>query len=150
MGWGNPYINISNSAAVDRNPQIFVGDFIYYYQDFILVWESERNDNCQLWSSVFSMPMGGVGEDANTTLNARAYPNPFREFTSIAYDLAEPSKVQIMVYNGTGELIFKKDDPASKFGKQTFTWIAGEIPAGIYYAVIKSDEGLATLKLIKN
>lgn len=96
------------------------------------------------------MPMGGIGENENASLNARAYPNPFKEFTSIDYVLAETSKVQVMIYNGTGELIYMEDDPASKFGKQAFTWMAGKIPAGIYYAVIKSDEGFATLKLTKN
>lgn len=150
LGPGTSYINLSSSMAADRNPQFFLGEYHSFYQDFILIWESERNNMRQLWSSVFTMPMGSVSENNATALYARCFPNPFVEQVCIEYELHSPSTVSIKIFNGRGVLVCEKEVPDGGAGKQTFTWRPGKLPAGIYYARLCCHAGEASLKLLKH
>jgi hypothetical protein len=77
------------------------------------------------------------------------YPNPFTTSTTIEYELTEPSHVQLTIYNTIGETIYVAVDCLMSQGKHTFTWTAEGLPQGMYYAVLRSDEGVSVVKLIK-
>jgi len=80
--------------------------------------------------------------------NLSIYPNPFSTSTTIQYELAKPSTVQFTIYDYLGkklEVIEKKQTQ----GKQQITWNAEGLPAGVYFCVIKTNQGIETTKLIK-
>jgi len=77
------------------------------------------------------------------------YPNPFTTSTTIEYELIEPSHVQLTIYNAIGETIYVAVDRMMTVGKHTFTWSADQFPEGLYYAVLRSEEGVSIVKMIK-
>ena len=76
------------------------------------------------------------------------FPNPFSASTNIAYELQQPSTVQIIIYNYLGKQIevFQQKKSA---GKQQVLWDAEGYPDGIYYFRLQAGEKVATGKLVK-
>lgn len=145
----NEYANISAGAANESNPQLFQGNEYSYYKDIILIWESERNNNLQLWSSIYSMPMGGVEENSQDYFQMKAYPNPFTAVTTIEYELYSISNIQYTVYNVLGEVVHHAEYSMMPPGNHKITWSPGTLPAGMYHAVLRSAEGVSIVKLVK-
>ena len=95
---------------------------------------------------------GMAGFNENTFSNRQSqiqnFPNPFSTYTTIKYELANPSTVQLTIYDYLGrqvELIEKMQAQ----GKQQIVWDAEGLPAGVYFCVIKTNQGIRTTKLIK-
>jgi hypothetical protein len=77
------------------------------------------------------------------------YPNPFITSTTIEYELKEPSRVQLSIYNSIGEQVYKAEDRMVAVGKHTFNWKADQFPEGMYYAVLRSEDGVSDVKIVK-
>ena len=77
------------------------------------------------------------------------FPNPFKTSTTIEYELKEPSHVQLSIYNVIGETIYKAEEGIMQQGKHTFTWSPGHLPEGMYYGVLRSEEGVWVVKMVK-
>ncbi len=142
------YVNISESLQVDRNPQLYEGLDYSYYKDVILIWESNRADNWQLWSSIYTMPMGGVADNASNSFNVKAYPNPFATSTTIRFELDGNFKIQMTIFNSIGELVYQFED-RFEAGNHTVKWSPSHLPAGLYYAVLRNEEGISVVKMVK-
>ena len=78
-----------------------------------------------------------------------SFPNPFTTSTTIDYELTEPSHVQLTIYNAIGEVVYRTEDRMMLKGIHTVTWSPGHLPEGLYYAVLRSEEGVAVVKIIK-
>ncbi len=78
----------------------------------------------------------------------KIFPNPFTTSTTIAYKLQQPSSIQITIYNHLGKQIevIKQNQSA---GMQQVIWNAEKLPSGVYFCVLKTNEGTQTLKMIK-
>ena len=77
------------------------------------------------------------------------HPNPFTTSTIIEYELTEPSNVQLTMYNTIGETIQVAVDRLMPVGKHTFTWSPERLPEGMYYGVLRSEEGVSVVKMVK-
>ena len=77
------------------------------------------------------------------------YPNPFTTSTTIEYELTEPSHVQLTIYNAIGEVVYKAKDRLMPQGKHIFIWTADRLPDGLYYAVLRSEEVVEVVKMVK-
>jgi len=98
------------------------------------------------WNTFVGVEEFGI---QNFKSKIRVYPNPFATTATIEYELEQHSTVQITVYNHLGErieLIFEKNQPK---GKHQFTWHAENLPAGVYYCMLKTDKKTQTTKMIK-
>lgn len=143
------YVNISEGIYNEYNPQLFEGNEYSYYKDIILIWESERNNKLQLWSSIYSMPMGSVGESTQDYFQIKAYPNPFSTSTTIEFELYTISNIQYTVYNVMGEVVHQAEYSMMPPGNHKVTWSPGPLPAGMYYAVLRSEDGVSVMKMVK-
>jgi len=76
------------------------------------------------------------------------YPNPFSTSTTIIYQLNHPETVIIELYNQLGNLVNVIEQNQS-VGKQQVVWNAEGLPAGIYFCVLKTENGTQTMKMIK-
>jgi len=76
-------------------------------------------------------------------------PNPFTTTTTIEYELTEPSHIQLTIYNAIGEMIQVAEDRLMLEGKHSFVWSPESLPEGMYYAVLRSEEIVSVLKMIK-
>ena len=80
--------------------------------------------------------------------NLKAYPNPFTTSTAIGFALNRKSKIQISIFNTIGEEVFYKENYLDQ-GTHHFSWSPHHLPAGLYFAVLRSGEGVSVVKLIK-
>ncbi len=69
-----------------------------------------------------------------------AYPNPFNSTTTIRYGLPYPSNVSIQVYNPSGQRIGTLFEGYRQAGIHTTTLPATNLPSGLYFVQLESDE----------
>ena len=75
------------------------------------------------------------------------HPNPFNQTVTIEYELQQPAKIQITIYNHLG----KQVDIIQQFqqsGKQSLQWQPQGLPPGMYYFTMKAGEHVATEKMV--
>jgi hypothetical protein len=76
------------------------------------------------------------------------YPNPFNPITTIGFQLPERSKVTIKIYNllGTLEAVLYEGEKPS--GYHEVKWDAENMPSGIYFYRLQTDNFYQTKKMI--
>ena len=67
------------------------------------------------------------------------YPNPFRERTSITFDLPQASGVTLTVYNSTGQLVSESVLGIQPAGINETTVEASGLPSGVYFYRLQMD-----------
>ena len=92
--------------------------------------------------------MVNVPEQQSAT-QLSTYPNPFTTSTTIEFELTEQSSVYITIYNAMGETILLADEGKLPPGKHTYGWTPERLSKGLYYAVLRSEEVISVVKIIK-
>ncbi len=71
---------------------------------------------------------------------AQNHPNPFNANTNIGYALTEAGKVELKVYNLSGQLVETLVDGFQEAGEYVVTWEASSVSSGVYfYKLITAD-----------
>jgi len=89
-----------------------------------------------------------IPEQKSATLLS-AYPNPFTTATTIEFELNGKSIIQISIYNTMGEVVYQTEERLMLPGSHKITWSPDNILAGMYYGVLRSDEGVSVVKMVK-
>jgi hypothetical protein len=76
------------------------------------------------------------------------YPNPLTTSATIEYELNQPEKVTLTIYDYLGKQVYQAQEDQPQ-GKQQLIWNTEELQAGIYFCVLKTNQGTQTTKLIK-
>ncbi|MCG2760113.1 MAG: T9SS type A sorting domain-containing protein [Candidatus Delongbacteria bacterium] len=76
------------------------------------------------------------------------YPNPFNPTTTIKFDLASAGKVQLNVYNYTGQLVKTLVNGEMKAGFQSVNFDASSLSAGVYYYTMQTAGKSMTQKMV--
>lgn len=124
-----------------------------------LSWEA-TNESEVLIAALKSgqLPDGAVGIDdkemvrENIAPQVSAYPNPFSNITTVKYEIASGTPVQLIVYNILGERVRVMDLGYQNTGIHETTFEQGNLNAGMYILQINTDynnAGLTTKVSIK-
>ena len=167
-------ISRGNEVFVGSEPQSYVTSGIFYSGDNGVTWENRThnitndhireiafsNDDYLFSLSLYTTsslgpplnrsmnPVVGFDEYSHRKYVTNIYPNPFTSSTTIEYELTEPSHVHLTIYNAIGELVYQIEDYL-ELGIHTVTWSPGHLPGGMYYAVLRSEEGVYVVKMVK-
>ena len=81
------------------------------------------------------------------------YPNPFNPSTSISYALAQPSQVELKIFNLKGGLVKTLFDGRQSAGNHSIQWngannLGEEVATGIYFYKLTTDKFVAVKKMI--
>ncbi len=76
------------------------------------------------------------------------YPNPFNPTTKINFDVARNSFVSVNIFDVSGKRIEKIAGSEMRAGKYEFTWNAENLPTGIYYCRMETENYSASVKLV--
>lgn len=76
------------------------------------------------------------------------YPNPFGQETTISYQLERSGKVQVKVYDMTGQQIAVVVDEQQSAGTHEVTWNGSVYPGGLYFYQLDVDGAITTGKMI--
>jgi hypothetical protein len=80
--------------------------------------------------------------------NLLIHPNPFTTFTTIEYELKQPSAVQLSIFNQLGQLVYQHSEKQTQ-GTQQLQWDAQDQPEGLYYYQLQAGDQILTGKLVK-
>ena len=75
-------------------------------------------------------------------------PNPFTTATTIEYELKQPEKVTLTIYDQMGQLVYQTQANQPQ-GKQQLIWNAEGYSDGIYYYKLKVGDAIANGKMVK-
>jgi len=76
------------------------------------------------------------------------YPNPFNPSTTIAFELAKPSNVNITIYNVKGQRVKELFNGEMPAGSHNLVWNGEDAPSGMYFYRMTTDEGSQVKKAI--
>jgi len=76
-------------------------------------------------------------------------PNPFTKETIISYEITQKSKTSLEIYNYHGQLISFLVDEIKLKGKHKILFDGRELPDGVYFIVLKTEQGIQTKKIVK-
>jgi hypothetical protein len=90
---------------------------------------------------------------AQTFKLAQNYPNPFNPATTINYQVAKKSHVQISIYNMTGQLVKTLVNEQQNRGEYSVQWNGkdhrgNDLPTGVYIAKMVADSYEQTMKMM--
>jgi endoglucanase len=91
------------------------------------------------------------GIEEKTALKNKLYqniPNPFFSTTDIKFSLRSPSPVTLKIYNLIGQEIEILVDEKLNAGTYNAKWSPKNLPVGLYFCRLKSDEFIETKKII--
>jgi hypothetical protein len=75
------------------------------------------------------------------------YPNPFNPVTQIKFDLAEPSQVQLIVYDVLGRQVAELANDNLNAGYHSTSWNASDVASGVYFARLTARDVNGATKL---
>lgn len=110
-----------------------------YAIDYVPLWLNPDSPYCDLSVSI---------EENENISNTSIYPNPFSTSTTIEFELDGKSNIQITVYNSIGETVYQLEDHFEQ-GSHKVSWAPGHLPEGLYFAVLKSEDGVTVSKMLK-
>lgn len=90
----------------------------------------------------------GITEKGNNIRSIRLYPNPMNNSATVDLNLDEPSEVTVIVYDITGKVAVNIFTGEMNSGNNTIKINTSEIPAGIYFTTIVSNNVKKTLKTV--
>ena len=76
------------------------------------------------------------------------YPNPFNSFTRLDYEIAEPGRYSLKVYDLRGKEIRELFNMSLSRGVYSITYDAGELSSGIYFYTLSNNLQQMTLKML--
>jgi hypothetical protein len=173
-------IFLAGSPSSDYAPMAFVGPFMSYYEkvtdDFLRMtdeaWASDVLSGTvparPSWTNVYLagkdgelMPEGerikGIlytGFDqqydnpGGTTIDF--YPNPATSRVTFSIQGNYNELIEVRIYDIQGRQVDMLNKGSFQEGVMEVTWTPGKIPAGMYFAVVKTESGSQTLKIILN
>ncbi|MDB4303895.1 T9SS type A sorting domain-containing protein [Desulfosarcina sp.] len=114
------------------------------------IWSIDIHDNapgCNSKEELEEACAQSVG-DISVISNLSIYPNPFSNTITIGFELKQPEIVTITIYNHLGKQaeVIKKNQSQ---GRQEIIWNAENLPAGVYFCVLKTNKGMQSIKMIK-
>ena len=81
-----------------------------------------------------------------TFFMSQNYPNPFNSATEYAYALPRPGRVELSIYNLTGQRVTELVQAWQGAGLHRVCWRADAHPSGVYWAVLRSGGEVQTRK----
>ena len=90
-----------------------------------------------------------IGQTADSYKLQQNYPNPFNPVTTISYQLAGNSAVDLSIYNLLGQKVATLVDKKQVAGSYEVQWNASGFASGLYVYKLVTDKGFeSTKKLI--
>ncbi|MEZ5040056.1 MAG: DUF4331 family protein [Saprospiraceae bacterium] len=80
------------------------------------------------------------------------YPNPFKDQTTIRYQVAQGGHMSIDIYNMQGQRLTQLVSGFEESGTYEIDWNASQYPAGLYFARVMNEQGaiIQIQKLVKS
>ncbi|MDZ7309356.1 MAG: T9SS type A sorting domain-containing protein, partial [candidate division KSB1 bacterium] len=154
--WTTVYTN--NAGTAGTQDVTFTSPFAARY--FRIRMDQNNKDNNQIFE--LECYAGSAKQSAGTPVSAimpehfelkQNYPNPFNPATTITFDLATRSTVNLTVYNTAGQLVKQLAHGIFERGRHQLIWDATDtrgtrVTSGVYLFLLQTDGFIARRKLV--
>jgi len=151
---GTPEI-LTDAASADTG--IHACALLYTPQYYYATWEDARNmatDSIEVYACRRTAPIG-IHENSSALNNnpLRALPNPFANSTTIRFNLDQPTRVDLSIYDASGRIVRNLIRTRAQAGDYSFTWDRKDyrgqtVPSGVYFGRLVTNRGTMTTNLI--
>jgi len=132
-------------------PQIVKVDSLFW-----IIWQDERYGNWDIFGECIDLNGNvGIREEIASVLSQefQIYPNPFRKFSVMSYQLPVEGYVQIKVYNTSGQVVRRLVKGYQSVGKHRVLWDGRDehgrgLPSGVYFCELKERDKKVVKKLV--
>ncbi|NQU06504.1 MAG: T9SS type A sorting domain-containing protein, partial [Calditrichaeota bacterium] len=108
-----------------------------------------RIDTMQIVLDVSNSSVSGDGSNQPLEFNLdQNWPNPFNATTSISYAIEEFTDVKLSIYDISGRLVSSLVDDKQQAGYYRLTFNAADMPNGLYFYRLETQDKIATRKMI--
>jgi len=106
------------------------------------------------WGTILNMDLGGITEIEDmeyhiSKLQLSVFPNPCSGKAQLHFSTVEVSYMIIELINTSGAIIKQLIKKVKLPGIQVMDIDLGDTPSGVYFCVLKTNEGMQTQKIIK-
>ena len=146
---------VTDAATADTGYHCVALQYMPNY--FHAAWEDNRNfatDSIEIITSRRTTPIG-IKENSSAlkTNPLRAFPNPFANTTTIRFNLGQPSRVDLSIYDASGRIVRNLIRARAQAGDYAFTWNRKDdqgkaVPNGVYFGRLVTNRGIMTTNLI--
>jgi len=132
-------LRVGNAALVgtDGKP---VGD-LNWYPEYAERWDMTG------WGRITDVEKSNSAVPGSFSLDQN-YPNPFNPTTTIAYKLAEPTLVNLSVFNTLGQQVEMLVNKLQSAGNYDIAWDASNMPSGVYFYKLETKSQVMTRKMM--
>ncbi len=97
-----------------------------------------------------NIDISSVNSPVANPVSAAAFPNPFSDELNVVVDLKNPSSVELQVTDVTGRIVLDENEGNDFSGKNKFN-VQGmsALTGGIYFVKVMTENGVATLPVVK-
>ena len=143
---------IDRNAGIDLtklklNSSLLSGGEKYYYR----VKYRDHNVKWSVWSNVTSFNVLVNVDEENIVADyflAQNFPNPFNPSTQVEFGLKERGLVSLKIYDVLGKLVKEILNRELSAGNYTVTINASDLPSGVYFYNLKSENFVQTKKML--
>ncbi len=160
IGYASSPDGITWTVENDNEPVVDVGEIgtwddiwarypsVLIHNGHLKMWYDGKGDELNIGYALGDSVNVGIHEQY-VSKDITISPNPFIDFTTITYKLNEPSQIWLEIFNHQGKQIATLVDGNMQQGKQKITFDSASLASGIYFCVLKTNEGIQTRKMIK-
>lgn len=136
-----------------RYQEILPGDTMQKYVpvssgDYSVIVISFLNDCSSEQSNIIAYYFAGVDAKTNDQ-NVRIYPNPFRDFVTISYNLPESGSILISLFDAVGkEITILENNSQQDAGQHSIVMKGQFLDKGLYYIKVQTKNYSISRKLI--
>ncbi|MCX6244436.1 MAG: T9SS type A sorting domain-containing protein [Bacteroidetes bacterium] len=150
----NEKLSLAFNPHVGYPQQDKIGDYFDMQSDnggAHLAWANTLNGEEDVYYSYIRPPVVGTGSTPKNEnyLSVSCYPNPFRDLTTIRYQVPAQETVILSIFNVYGQEITTLVNKVQPAGIYTVSYAAADLPAGYYYCRLTSGSATKTASLVK-
>ena len=145
------YFNLEDTSFVSRitgSPTVHTGYHLYKIR---LIWEKKINGKIALLETFNTQIISGIKKIEETALSfslSQNYPNPFNPSTKIKFEINKSGDIELNVFDITGKTVSKIVNEYLTAGTYEVTFDGSNLPSGIYFYQLKTNNIIETKKLI--
>jgi hypothetical protein len=149
---GNGLYSITNwNVDINNTPGIPAGTYRlgFFVDSNNDISESDENNNAGLLAGNINYTPSASGIAVNSVFgnSISLLPNPSGDQSKINFTLTGNSKVEINIYDMTGQLVKVIADEEMPAGDHSVIMETGSIPSGVYFVSLVSGESSVTRRL---